>query len=80
MTTLQAPDGTRYETDNDIEVRTLTLGHGYRVLAGNGDEGGDQPGKQPEETPEPPAQPTEPQPASELTSDPAQPESDMPAF
>lgn len=32
MTTLQAPDGTRFTTDDPNQVRDLTLGHGYTVI------------------------------------------------
>lgn len=37
MPTLMAPDGTRYRTDDATEIRDLTLGRGYRVLADSDD-------------------------------------------
>ncbi|AXB41301.1 MULTISPECIES: hypothetical protein [Amycolatopsis] len=32
MTTLRAPDGREYRTENEHEVKNLTLGHGYAVV------------------------------------------------
>ncbi|SFO82353.1 hypothetical protein SAMN05421810_10176 [Amycolatopsis arida] len=31
MPTLRAPDGRRYRTDDEREINTLTLGHGYTI-------------------------------------------------
>lgn len=78
MATLQAPDGTHYETDNDAEVRNLTLGHGYRVLTDDSDQTGQQPNAQPE-APVLPVEPQTPEPP-EPASDPAAPTPDTPAF
>ncbi|WP_027944029.1 hypothetical protein [Amycolatopsis taiwanensis] len=33
MATLRAPDGRTYRTEDESEIRTLTLGHGYTVVA-----------------------------------------------
>lgn len=33
MTQLQAPNGARYQTDDPDEIRNLTVGHGYVIVA-----------------------------------------------
>ena len=63
MTTLQAPDGTRYETDNDAEVRELTIGHGYQVI-----EDGPQPDAPQPQTTQPPQSVSAPAPSTPDTN------------
>lgn len=69
MPTLQAPDGTRYETHDESEANALVVGHGYRVVANDTDqpepvvtaEQLDQPMPEPSGAePQPPALPDQP--------------------
>jgi hypothetical protein len=50
MPTLRAPDGKTYTTEDEAEIRNLTLGHGYAIVP---DE------QSTEDTPSAPGEPTE---------------------
>ncbi|WP_146060469.1 hypothetical protein [Amycolatopsis sp. CA-128772] len=62
MPMLKSPAGDLYRTDDDAEVNTLVVGHGYSVLPDDEQPAGDEPDQAPAD-PEPaaePATPTEP--------------------
>lgn len=77
MAMLKAPNGDLYRTDDEAEINTLKVGHGYTVLPDDEQPAGDEPNQAPAE-PEPagepntPAEPAEPAPAEPTPAEPAQ--------